>query len=397
MKLLIVSKNIHAIYADNGEIFLNHNFNEETISHYSDICGDDLSLFVRDSGLIMSYEEACTKYNRFNRALAKLYVSPYIFSPKTNFFNIKLRLMLAKQLKRLVKKTDRLICTEGFCIFARLAIKYAKRYDKPYMIMSESFVFEGLVAHSLLGKLRAPFEEFICKRHFKNAPYAMYVTQTALQKRYPCNGKTLGCSDAFISYSGNEQKSKRLERINSKDRKIIIGTLGYIDHPIKGQAQVIKAMKILMEQGFTNYEYHITGSGNGIKLKKLITMYNLENSVKIVGAIPHNEVFAWLDTVDIYIQPSFSEGLSRAIIEAMGRGCPVAGSYVGGNRELVAPQYSFNPKNVHEIVSIIKKLSHSRHIEQAIKYSQNRALEFSPTVLNAKKKAFFRDFVEEPE
>lgn len=63
---------------------------------------------------------------------------------------------------------------------------------------------------------------------------------------------------------------------------------------------------------------------------------HLEDCVSILGAKPHSEVFSWLDSIDIYVQPSFMEGLCRSIVEAMSRACPVICTNVGGNYELVS-------------------------------------------------------------
>ena len=48
-----------------------------------------------------------------------------------------------------------------------------------------------------------------------------------------------------------------------------------------------------------------------------------------------DKVFEWLDTIDLYVQPSLTEGMPRAAIEAMSRGCPVVVSDVGGLKNLV--------------------------------------------------------------
>ncbi len=48
-----------------------------------------------------------------------------------------------------------------------------------------------------------------------------------------------------------------------------------------------------------------------------------------------SDVAAWLHAIDIFVLPSRSEALSNAIMEAMGCGCCVVASRVGGNPELV--------------------------------------------------------------
>ncbi|WP_191907340.1 glycosyltransferase family 4 protein [Vibrio diabolicus] len=56
-----------------------------------------------------------------------------------------------------------------------------------------------------------------------------------------------------------------------------------------------------------------------------------------------NKILDWLDDIDIYIQPSFQEGLPRATIEAMSRGCIVASSNAGGLNELTLEQFIHSP------------------------------------------------------
>lgn len=53
------------------------------------------------------------------------------------------------------------------------------------------------------------------------------------------------------------------------------------------------------------------------------------------GQMKHQQVLEWIDSLDIYIQPSMQEGLPRALIEAMSRACPAIGSSTGGIPELL--------------------------------------------------------------
>ena len=59
--------------------------------------------------------------------------------------------------------------------------------------------------------------------------------------------------------------------------------------------------------------------------------------VELVGALPHDEVFAYYKTyyVDVLINPSESEGLPAVIMEAASFGIPIIATDVGGTTEIV--------------------------------------------------------------
>ena len=111
-----------------------------------------------------------------------------------------------------------------------------------------------------------------------------------------------------------------------------------------------------------------------------------------LGKMPHHEVFKWLDSIDVYVHPSDTEGLPRSLIEAMSRGLPCLGSAVGGIPELLEHDFLFRKGNVNEIVALLKGLSHStlekqanRNFEESRKYEKN--------FLDIKREQFMRDFM----
>jgi len=62
-----------------------------------------------------------------------------------------------------------------------------------------------------------------------------------------------------------------------------------------------------------------------------------------------------LDDVDIYIQPSRQEGLPRALIEAMSRGCPAVGSTAGGIPELLSPECLHQPGDHARLAELVER------------------------------------------
>ena len=161
----------------------------------------------------------------------------------------------------------------------------------------------------------------------KDVPWAIYVTNEALQKRYPCKGNSLGCSDVEIIID-EYALEKRLKK--DSNERIILGTAAFLDVGWKGQIYVIRALAKLKKKGLSNFEYQLIGAGTGKMLQAEAQKLGIADQVRIIGALPHEKVFDWLDNIDVYVQTSFMEGLCRSIIEAMSRGCPVLCTDVGG-------------------------------------------------------------------
>ena len=101
-------------------------------------------------------------------------------------------------------------------------------------------------------------------------------------------------------------------------------------------------------------------------MKAAIQKLDVEEQVKILGPMPHNEVFKWLETIDLYVQPSRQEGLPRALIEAMSRGVPAFGARTGGIPELLDEDFIFSNtnSNIDEICRILKSFNKDNMKEQ---------------------------------
>jgi glycosyltransferase involved in cell wall biosynthesis len=172
---------------------------------------------------------------------------------------------------------------------------------------------------------------------------------------------------------------------------LILGTIGSLDMRYKGQHHVIRAIHDLYIKGFNNIEYHLVGGGEGKYLKKLVNKLGLNHVVKFIGALPHNEVYSWLDSIDLYIQPSLTEGLPRALIEAMSRGCPCIASSAGGNPELIDKDYIFRKGNIRKITEHIVK---STIIENMIEQSYlnfKKSKQYESEHLDRQRENYIRD------
>ncbi len=101
--------------------------------------------------------------------------------------------------------------------------------------------------------------------------------------------------------------------------------------PWKGFDALIDIIKDL-----PNVELEIVGDGPEYKnYELLITNYGLQNRIRLLGKLNHDEVIQKMLASNLFVLNSAYEGLSHVILEAMAVGLPVAVSRAGGNTELV--------------------------------------------------------------
>jgi glycosyltransferase involved in cell wall biosynthesis len=70
-------------------------------------------------------------------------------------------------------------------------------------------------------------------------------------------------------------------------------------------------------------------------LRDLARRLNLERNVRFLGKMENDSVWSLLKLCDVFCQPSRSEGMSNALLEAMGCGLPCVATAVGGTPEVL--------------------------------------------------------------
>lgn len=301
-----------------------------------------------------------------------------------------------KAIENEVAKADFVIARTS--TMGNIAVKYAQKYKKPYLIEVVSCSWDASWNYSLLGKIIAPFAFILQKKIVKDAPYALYVTNEFLQHRYPTKGKSINCSDVALTEFSDAVLEKRVEKIGelNKDNSLIIGTIAAVNVRYKGQQYVIEALGKLKSQGITNFEYHLVGAGNQQYLKKVAERNGVVGQIKFLGSMPHDKVFEWLESIDIYIQPSRQEGMPRALIEAMSRGLFAVGAKTAGIPELLEQEYIFSNTrhNIDEICTILKSLTMDVMLAQA-KRNFEEAKKYEKEIVETRRQKFYLEFLSE--
>ena len=112
----------------------------------------------------------------------------------------------------------------------------------------------------------------------------------------------------------------------------LLGAVGSLT-PEKGFDLLVRAVLELLPE-LPELQVYILGDGPGRRpLQEQARSLGLEEVVHLPGIVP--DVRPYLAAFDIFVQPSRSEGLSGALLEAMAMGRPVVATRVGGNPEAV--------------------------------------------------------------
>jgi len=114
--------------------------------------------------------------------------------------------------------------------------------------------------------------------------------------------------------------------------EFVIGAVSRIA-PVKNFELLIRVIPEVNRAGIYPKVLFVGDGPSLSNLKSLTEEYHLEEQILFLG--DRSDVPELLNVMDIFVLPSFSEGPSNSILEAMATGLPVIATDVGGNPELV--------------------------------------------------------------
>lgn len=108
---------------------------------------------------------------------------------------------------------------------------------------------------------------------------------------------------------------------------------------------------------------HIGGNGQTDLLNKKVKEYGLEDYIRYEGFVTGYKKDRLLHDVDVFILPSYTEGLPVSILEAMSYGKPILTTPVGGIPEIVKQDingFLFQPGDKKEMLKAIEQIMNSK-------------------------------------
>lgn len=112
-------------------------------------------------------------------------------------------------------------------------------------------------------------------------------------------------------------------------------TVGIIS-PRKGTSLIPETLARLEKMGVDvtwKYIGRVDGNAGEMELAKtrqLAKEYGVAERLAFESAVGFEELMSWYRTADIFVLPTFMEGVPRVILEAQASGLPVISTYVGG-------------------------------------------------------------------
>ena len=177
----------------------------------------------------------------------------------------------------------------------------------------------------------------------------------------------------------------RLRVFNKKPIKNIL-FVGWLVKE-KGIYDLLEALNKLKD----NYKFSVTFIGDGSEKKLLenrISYYNLQKSVTLVGWQMHSMLKNYYAKADIFVLPSWVEGLPNSMIEAMACGLPVVVTDVGNVRSVLLDNFNgklVKPNNVDELINGFvdlfesfetrKYLGNNAHRDMLLNYSSTHSIQ----------------------
>lgn len=159
-----------------------------------------------------------------------------------------------------------------------------------------------------------------------------WIALTSFWQDFYISSLGLDAKQVFILLNPTELPTIIPHRINSAKVKLVfVGRIG----ERKGTFDLIEAFAKLPESLRNSVELLVAGDGEIDRAKQLTQELNLTEQITFLGLIDAQARDLLLETADVYILPTYNEGLPLALLEAMSWGLPVITTPVSGIPDVV--------------------------------------------------------------
>ncbi|WP_353931685.1 glycosyltransferase family 4 protein [Okeanomitos corallinicola TIOX110] len=183
-----------------------------------------------------------------------------------------------------------------------------------------------------------------------------FIVLSETWEKYYIDNLGLNPNRVFVLPNPTELPAQIPQRKNSHPVSLVFcGRVG----ERKGAFDLITAFANLPEDQKKSAQLTLAGDGEIEKAQQLAAELKITEQVNFLGWINSQQREQILAKADIFILPSYNEGLPMAILEAMAWGLPIITTPVGGIPELVINQQNgllVQPGNIQELSTAIALL-----------------------------------------
>lgn len=176
--------------------------------------------------------------------------------------------------------------------------------------------------------------------------------------------KTYGANRVVCIHNGIDLENVRVTTQRSEARRewhideetVVLGTVGRLV-PVKGHTVLLRAVRVLRTMGL-NVTLLLVGDGP-LRGQLEAEVQRLELAQSVIFAGHQEQVYDFINMMDIFVLPSLHEGIPMVLLEALALKRPVIASRVGGIPEVVLNSRSgmlVSPANVTELASGLKEM-----------------------------------------
>jgi len=271
--------------------------------------------------------------------------------PKPTPTTLKILLHLFRNRFDLVNTQTRFFST------SLLGLIFAKIKRAP-LVHTERGTRHSVSANRMVETIGKTYDHIVGSLIVKSAWRNIGVSQAA------CNfAKHLGARHPIVIPNGVDTDIFKKMETNLRDSlglgdAMVVTFVGRLIHA-KGVHDLISAfakIKRLIPQA----KLLIVGDGPyRADLDRLAHQVGCKGDIIFLGEKKQNEVIRILSATDIFVNPSYSEGLPTSVMEAASIGLPIIATDVGGTREIIANGRSgilIEPRQPQQIVAGITSL-----------------------------------------
>lgn len=211
------------------------------------------------------------------------------------------------------------------------------------------------------------------KKFMRRTDCLIYISRFVAEKR-KCGGRYV------ILRDGLDIKKYKIHKSELFSNHIIRILYCGIISKEKGTIDAIRAVKKMIEWGYTNVQLDIVGTWNDycMDLINYVKQNELDKYIFFRGY--EKNMYKYRQKTDIAVMCSRNEALGRVVVESMLGECLMIGANSGGIRELIKDGktgYLYEPGNseqlAHKICLVIQNIEESKKIVKAAKnYAENQ-------------------------